>query len=345
MIRVLVIDDSLFMRTVIRDMLGKDPGITVVGTASDGVEGLERIRELHPDVITLDIEMPNLDGIGLLRRRTEFPQFPKTLMVSSLTSEGAEMTRLAISLGADDFMLKPREIRAIRGVERELIEKVKNLVTIQYRTREPATAPEAVADRIVLIGSSAGGPPMLDVILSAFKEPLPAALIITQHMPEGGFTAALAARLNRLSVMPVKETQNGDMIRTGQIYVSRAGVHTVITSMLSNTGKMGGKIIHSSAPPVHSVRPAVDKTFVSAANVYGARCVSAILSGMGHDGGEGTLAIKKHGGYTIVCREEDCLVYGMARSALESGGVDVVLPLRKIADDIVGIISRQGDGP
>ncbi|MCX6693599.1 MAG: chemotaxis-specific protein-glutamate methyltransferase CheB [Methanomicrobiales archaeon] len=341
MIRVLVVDDSLFMRTVISDMLSRDPDIRVVGTASDGIEALRKIEEEKPDVITLDIEMPKLDGIGVLRKRSGIANFPRTLMLSSLTAEGAELTKTSISLGADDFMLKPRDITSVRGIERELIDKVKNLLAIPYTTARRETTDPDVAERVVLIGSSAGGPPMLDVVLSSLKAPLKAAVIITQHMPEGGFTAALAARLNRISPMAVKETVSGDILNSGQVYVSKAGVHTVITSFLSRKGKMGGKIIHSSAPPVHSVRPAVDKTFTSASHVYGRKIVSTILSGMGHDGGEGTREVKQHGGTTLVCREEDCLVYGMARTAIELGAVDRVIPLRRMADEISGVIQEM----
>lgn len=341
MIRVLVIDDSLFMRTIITDMLEKDPEIEVIGVATNGEEGLTKITELRPDVITLDIEMPRMDGIEVLKRKAVLPHQPKTLMLSSLTSQGALMTKRAMAYGADDFMLKPKDLARIRGISQELITKVKNLVNIAYVSKKTVPSSE-FADKIVLIGSSAGGPPMLDVLLSSFTLSIPAAVIITQHMPEGGFTAALAARLNRISPMPVKETENGDVLSNGQIYVSMAGYHTIISSMISQTGIKGGRVIHSRAPPEHSVRPAVDKTFISAATTFGPHAVSTILSGMGNDGGEGTLAVKQHGGSTMVCRESDCLVYGMARSALKLNCVDQVLPLRAMADEITRIVRSMG---
>jgi len=329
MIRVLIIDDSLFIRTVVQDMLADDPGIQIVGVASDGVEALEKIKELKPDLITLDIEMPKLDGIGVLEKRREFSQFPRTLMLSSLTSEGAEMTKRAISLGADDFMLKPRGIKNIREIGSELRSKIKNICTIAYVTSKPVPK-EELAKNIVLIGSSAGGPPMLDVVVSTMNPDLNAAVIITQHMPKGGFTAALAARLDRISPLNIKETENGDILKRGTVYISKAGYHTIISSYLDKNGVQGGKIVHADSPPVHNVKPAVDKTFVSAAQVFGSRSVSAILSGMGNDGGEGTQAVKNAGGVTMVCRQEDCLVYGMARSALQRNAVDHVLPLKNI---------------
>ena len=341
MIRVLVIDDSLFMRTIISDMLRKDPDIEVIGTATNGEEGLAKISSLRPDVITLDIEMPKMDGIEVLKRKTSLDHQPKTLMLSSLTSEGALMTKRAMAYGADDFMLKPKDLARIRGISDELVLKVKNLVNISYISRKVSPSGN-LADKIVLIGSSAGGPPMLDVLLSSFKSSIPAALVITQHMPEGGFTAALAARLNRLSPMPVKETENGDLLTQGQVYVSMAGFHSVVSGMITDSGQKGGKIVHSKAPPEHSVRPAVDKTFSSAAHVFGSHAVSTILSGMGNDGGEGTLAVKQQGGVTMVCRESDCLVYGMARSALSRKCVDSVIPLRSMADEIARTVKNMG---
>lgn len=338
MIRVLIVDDSLFMRTVIRDMLGKSEGIEVVGTAVDGQDALKKIGELLPDVMTLDIEMPRLNGLELLGRRRDFTKFPRVIMLSSLTAEGAAVTKQAMELGADDFMLKPKDIRDVRAIGQELIGKIRNLVEIEYITKQ-AVPGEDLAQRIVLIGSSAGGPPMLDRVIAGIGRDLPAAVIITQHMPEGGFTAALAARLNRISPLPVKETETGDIIRAGKVYVSKAGYHTVVTSFTGTKGEHGGRIILTHSPPVHSVRPAVDQTFVSAAGVYGKNIVTVILSGMGNDGGEGTEAVKAKGGTTIVCRQDDCLVYGMARSALSRNCVDHVLPLSRIGQAVTDAIT------
>jgi len=342
MIRVLVVDDSLFMRTMIRDMLEKDPDIEVVATAIDGMDALRKIDEYSPDVMTLDIEMPRMNGLEVLKKRTQATRFPKVLMLSSLTSEGAEMTRAAMALGADDFMLKPRDTSAMRGIGRELIDKIHNLVRIAYvkRVGKPL---EALADRLVVIGASAGGPPMLDVLLSSIEAPLPAAMVITQHMPEGGFTASLATRLNRISPMPVKETESGDVLLRGNVYISKGGFHTVIAAHVGENGERGGRIIHSQSPPLHSVRPAVDRTFFSAATTFGNRVVSVILSGMGSDGGEGMAAIKQQGGRTIVCNEEDCLVYGMARAALSRNCVDTVLPLQHIGKEIARAVAGMVD--
>ena len=337
MIRVLIVDDSLFMRTILKDMLDKDPEYDVVGTANDGIDALKKIEEYSPDVMTLDIEMPKMDGLAVLKKKPEMPNFPKTLMLSSLTAAGGKMTRIAMELGADDFLLKPKDVRGVRGLDRVLKEKIKNLMQIQY-TKRITLRSTTCAEKAVLIGSSAGGPPMLDVLLSSIRAPLDAAVVITQHMPTGGFTASLAARLNKIASMPVKETENGDSLNSGHIYISKSGYHSIITAFIGETGKKGGRIVHSHAAPVHNVRPAVDKTFQSATTVYGPRCLSVILSGMGNDGGEGMAAVKEHGGRTMICREEDCLVYGMARSALARKCVDQVVPLDRMGDEISRIV-------
>ncbi|HNX17343.1 MAG TPA: chemotaxis-specific protein-glutamate methyltransferase CheB [Methanoregula sp.] len=343
MAKVLIVDDSVFMRTVIRDMLQKDHSIEIVDTASNGVEALEKIRILKPDLITLDIEMPKMTGLDVLRELKKATWRPKTLMLSSLTSEGAEMTTEAIRLGADDFMLKPKDLPQLRLIADELIATIHYLTADQLPPREKVPViphKDGNAERLVLIGSSAGGPPMLDAVLAKLPENLPAGVIITQHMPVG-FTAPLAARLSRIAHMPVKETENGDTLKTGSIYISKAGVHTMISAALTSDGKRTGRIIHSNAPTIHGVRPAADKTFESAARVFGKNVVSVILSGMGNDAGAGASAIKLAGGTSIICDQKDCLVYGMARSAIQKDAVDMVLPLAKIPETIERIVMQM----
>jgi two-component system chemotaxis response regulator CheB len=343
MVKVLIVDDSVFMRTVIRDMLQKDPSIEIVGTASNGVEALEKIRTLRPDLITLDIEMPQMNGLEVLRELKSAAWHPKTLMLSSLTSEGAEMTTEAIRLGADDFMLKPKDVPKLRLITDELLDTIRHLTTdppAPTKQPLPIVHRNGDAERVVLIGSSAGGPPMLDAILAKLPADLPASVVITQHMPVG-FTAPLAARFNRLAHMPIKETENGDMLKEGEGFLSKAGVHTMIGAALTRDGKKTGRIIHSTAPPVHAVRPAVDKTFESAAQVFGKNAVAVILSGMGNDSGAGAAAIKEAGGTTILCDQKDCLVYGMARSAIQHNAVDQVLPLSKISDAVERIVRKM----
>jgi two-component system chemotaxis response regulator CheB len=348
MTKVLVVDDSVFMRTVIRDMVAKDPSLEVVGTATDGLDALNKIEFLSPDVMTLDIEMPRMSGIEVLEKIGKQPSRPRILMLSSLTEKDAEMTRRAIELGADDFMLKPSDLPHVRDIGDELVRKIKHIVTLpkissDLRQKRPAPPARAEpAERVILIGSSAGGPQMLDELLADLPAELPAGVVVTQHMPVG-FTAALSARFNRISSMPVKESENGDIIEKGRIIISKAGVHTIITRFVTANGCTAGKIIHSSAPPIHGVRPAVDKTLVSAAEVYGKNSVVAVLSGMGNDAGEGALAIKNAGGTSFVCDEKDCLVYGMARSAITHNAVDKVLPLNRMAKEISRAVLKMED--
>jgi len=339
MVKVLIVDDSVFMRTVIRDMLAKDASIEIVGTASNGLDALEKIQELSPDLVTLDIEMPKMNGLEVLKELQKITKHPKILMLSSHTSEGAEMTHDAIRLGADDFMLKPKDLPHVREISEELISKVKHLATLSLSgsSQKLSTSPASSANRVVLIGSSAGGPQQVDTLLSLLPPDLPAGVIITQHMPVG-FTAPLAERFNRIATMPVKETQNGDMLETGKILLSKAGVHTVVSGEMGENGKTTGRIIHTTSPPVHGVRPAVDKTFESAAQVYGKNALSVILSGMGNDAGEGAHAIKEAGGVSLICDEKDCLAYGMARSAIRKNAVDQILPLKKLSKEIEQLV-------
>jgi two-component system chemotaxis response regulator CheB len=344
MVKVLIVDDSVFMRTVIRDMLSRDASLEIVGTASDGLDALEKIRSLNPDLITLDIEMPKMNGLEVLKELQKVQKRPKILMLSSLTSKGAEMTVEAIHLGADDFMLKIKDLAHVREIGDELISKVKHLASLTSTgiPRKTRSSPAGSADRVVLIGSSAGGPQQVDILLSMLSPDLPAGVIITQHMPVG-FTTALAERFNRIATMPVKETRNGDLLETGKILLSKAGVHTIVSGMMGENGKTTGRIIHTSSPPIHGVRPAVDKTFESAAQVYGKNAVSVILSGMGNDAGEGAHAIKQAGGVSLLCDEKDCLVYGMARSAIKNNAVDQIVPLHKLAKEIERVVlSMEG---
>jgi two-component system, chemotaxis family, protein-glutamate methylesterase/glutaminase len=345
MVKVLIVDDSVFMRTVLRDIITKDTSIEVVGTASNGVEALEKIESLSPDLITLDIEMPKMNGIQVLEELRKLKKRPKVLMVSSLTSKDAEMTTQAIRLGADDFMLKPKDIPHVREIGAELISKIKHIASLptQRTIIAKASTKSEAARRVVLIGSSAGGPPMLDTLLAALPADLPAGFMVTQHMPTG-FTAPLAERFNRISSMQVKETENGDRVEIGKILLSKAGVHTIISGVMEGTNFKTGRIVHSNAPPIHGVRPAVDKTFESAAQVYGKNIVSVTLSGMGNDAGEGALAIRNAGGTNLVCDEKDCLVYGMARSVISHNAADKILPLNKLAEEIAKAVYKMEAG-
>jgi len=328
MIRILVVDDSLFIRTIVKDALNKDPELEVVDTAANGIEALRKIPLTKPDVVTLDVHMPRMNGLDTLRGMETLDFKPKVLMLSSLTSRDADITNRALKLGADDFVLKPHNVHNVDSVMQEVIEKIKNLVRIKRYTGVRST-PSDTANRIVVIGSSAGGPPMLDNIVSKLKPDLQAAVVITQHMPEG-FTAALALRLDKVAPMPVKETGTGDVLMKGEIYVSKAGFHTMISQAVNARKKKYGKIVHSQSPPVHAVRPAIDNTFRTAAKVFGKNTLGVVISGMGNDCGEGARAIKDAGGHVIVCDERDCLVYGMARSVIRHDAADEIVRFKEI---------------
>ncbi len=341
--KVLIVDDSVFMRTVIRDMLQKDPSLEIVGTASNGIEALEKIKTLKPDLITLDIEMPRMNGLEVLRELRNASWHPKTLMFSSLTSEGAEMTTEAINLGADDFMLKPKDAPQLRLIAKELIATIHHLTSASPSPlKEPRIIKqkEVNVDRVVPNRVISRWPAYARFHPFKTIRRSTGGVVITQHMPVG-FTAPLAARFNRIAHMPVKETENGDLIKTGTVFLSKAGVHTMIGAAMTPDGKRTGRIIHSNAPPLHGVRPAVDKTFESAAQVFGKNIVSVILSGMGNDAGAGAAAVKEAGGTSIICDQKDCLVYGMARSAIQKNAVDQVLPLAKIPEAIERLVLKM----
>jgi two-component system chemotaxis response regulator CheB len=278
--------------------------------------------------------MPVMNGIEVLKELQKQSKRPKILMLSTLTTKDADLTHQAIRLGADDFMLKPKDIPHVREIGQELINSVKHLMTLPVKavTRKETLSAKS-ADRVVLIGSSAGGPPMLDTLLAELPADLPAGVIVTQHMPPG-FTAPLAERFNRISPIPVKETETGDSILIGRILLSKAGVHTVVSGALSEHNKKIGKIIHTNSPSLHGVKPAVDKTFESAVTVYGKNIVSVTLSGMGNDAGAGALVIKQAGGTNLVCDEKDCLVYGMPRSVIKYDAAHKIVPLKKLAKEI-----------
>jgi len=340
MIRVLIVDDSIFIRTILKDFLSKYQDIEIVGAASDGVEALSLIDELRPDVMTLDIEMPKMTGIDVLRKIQNLSHRPKVLMLSSLTSRDASHTRTALALGADDFMLKPQEIFRVRGIQEELVAKVRHLIQIRPAVKNDVSSSQGLARRVLIFGSSAGGLQQLDLILSNISPDLDAGVVITQHMPEG-FTAALADRFNRICPLPVRESESGCILNAGEVVISRSGFHSVISTSMTRDGLSGGKIVHSTAPPVHAVRPAIDVTFSTAAKIFGRRTLAVILSGMGNDCGDGAFDIKAAGGQVFACSEEDCLVYGMARSAMRKNSVDRVIPLRGIPDEVLRTINAM----
>ena len=339
-IRVMVVDDSAYMRMTITRYLSESPGIRVVGSARDGQEALEIIERLAPDVITLDVEMPRLDGLSTLRRiMADYPR--PVIMLSSLTTEGASETIQALTLGAVDFVSKPGNKANVSAVMEEVAEKIRRSVQARIRIA-PVPSPEAMAnrstpghkptrsmlrqDRIVVIGSSTGGPRALNLVIPELPGNLPAAVLIVQHMP-AGFTHSLADRLDTLSPLKVQEAEPGDRPEVGKILLAPGGFHMTLNE--------AGEVALNQNPPVHGVRPAIDVTMASVVKYYGAACVGVILTGMGNDGTNGCTLIHNAGGRVIAEAESTCVVYGMPRSVAEARVVDEVVPLHEISQRII----------
>ncbi|KNZ69199.1 response regulator receiver modulated CheB methylesterase [Thermincola ferriacetica] len=346
-IEVLVVDDSAYMRKVVSNMLQSDEEIFVVDTARDGLDALEKIKKWKPDVVTLDVEMPRMDGLTALQKiMVECPT--PVVMLSSLTQEGSETTIKALTLGAVDFVPKPSGAISldIARVKEELIRKIKvcakaslkNIRALQMIAPIPKKEAAAVAakplagktpSKVVVIGSSTGGPNALQQVVPKLPADLPAAVLIVQHMPPG-FTKSLADRLNDISGITVKEASAGDTLQTGVALLAPGGYHM---NLVSST-----VIGLNQNPPVHSVRPAVDVTMESVVNYYGPNVVGVVLTGMGYDGSGGASAIKRAGGKVIAQNEDTCVVYGMPRVVVEMGKADKVLPITEIADEIVKML-------
>lgn len=352
-VRVLVVDDSAFMRKILTDLLQSDPAITVVGTARDGKEGVAKIQALTPDVVTMDVEMPHLDGFGALRELMLVRPTP-VVMVSSHTRAGTEATIRALALGAVDFVAKPSGSISLnmRVARDELVEKVKGAARAtprprrvladlpslhRERKRVAATSdladwsamPQTAADRLVVIGCSTGGPGALHQVLPKLPADLPAGVLVVQHMP-AGFTRTLAQRLDAISAIHVKEAEEGDLVVSGQVFVAPGGFHMAVDR--------DRQIRLNQDPPLHGVRPAVDRTLEAAVAVWGARIVGVILTGMGYDGARAMVHLKKQGGRTVAEDASTCVVYGMPKVVAEMGAADHLLPIYEVAETIVRLV-------
>ncbi len=337
-IRALVVDDSAFMRKMIGDILNSDPEIEVVGYARDGEDAVDKVGSLHPDVVTLDVEMPRLDGLGALSRIMQRTPTP-VVMLSAYTDRGRRETIVALEHGAVDFITKPSGEISIQLTE--LRDEILRKVKIAARTRVRRLTKSAVRvftrsraprlkgmQRLVVIGASTGGPKALLEIVSRLPSEIPACLLIVQHMPEG-FTTSFAKRLDSKSALEVVEAGNGMALREGVAYVAPGDYHLLVNGSVLNIIK-GLKL--------HGVRPAIDFTMESAALKYGGNTVGVLLTGMGIDGAAGLKAIKKQGGTTIAQDEETCLVFGMPRAAIKLGCVDEVLPLQRIPERLMVLV-------
>jgi two-component system chemotaxis response regulator CheB len=344
-IRILIVDDSAFIRYALAKRLDAEPDLTVVGTAYDGIDALHKVAYLQPDVVTLDIEMPRLNGLDTLRQL--MAQSPRpVIMLSTLTQEGARETFQALALGAVDFVPKPTTTIHVQQVLDTLIDKIRSVAGMpmgrlqrlrQASARVGVPQPPAHTrslgrrDVVLVIGASTGGPQALQSVVSRLPADLPAALVIVQHMPPQ-FTATLAERLDAHSAFRIRESDGTETLRVGQGLVAPGGYHLVL--------HRGGAVSLSSAPPRNHVRPSVDVTFESAAASYGSATVAVILTGMGSDGTEGARHIKAAGGFVAAESEETCVVYGMPRSAANAGLVDALVPLGDMAETATRLVHR-----
>jgi two-component system chemotaxis response regulator CheB len=333
-IRVLVVDDSALMRKLIPAILARDPSIEVIGTAMDGAFGLKKIEELRPDVVTLDLEMPRMDGIEALRLIMQRAPMP-VIVFSTHSKEGAYSTFKALALGAIDFVAKPTDAAAGRldAIAGELIDKIKVAkraagrkfspsVTVETKPVEKKTGRALLPpNRIIAIGISTGGPNALQFVLSQIPGDFPASIVIVQHMPEG-FTEMFAKRLDECCALDVQEAKSGDLLVAGRVLICPGNRHMMVRRM-----PRGDMAVLSDGPPVNGHRPSADVLFHSVAQEFALTAVGLLMTGMGEDGAEGLGAIKAAGGITIAQSEETCVVSGMPRAAIVRGYASKVVPL------------------
>jgi two-component system chemotaxis response regulator CheB len=335
-IRVLVVDDSAFVRKALGRMLGGAADIEVVGLAADGAQGLEMAKDLRPDVITLDVKMPRLGGLETLKRLMQECPTP-VLLLSSLTQEGAEVTLRGLELGALDFVDKSsvQGPMNLLGLADELLTKVRVLGGAREHREAAlvaAEAPDPFAGlpkaEVVAIGASTGGPAALQEIIPRLPAGFPGAVLVVQHIPKG-FSRSLAERLAARSILPVHEAEDGEAIAPGVVLVAPAGIHTKV--------RRRGSVVRvnlDEEPRSTLHRPSVDVLMASVARAYGPRSLGVVLTGMGSDGTAGLEAIKDAGGRTLAESEESCVIYGMPKAAMQAGVVGRAVALSRMADEI-----------
>jgi len=336
--KVLVVDDSFLMRKIISDIINSDPDLEVIGKAKDGQEAIEKIAGLCPDVVTLDINLPLVDGIDVLEKVMKTHP-TRIIMFSAYSRKGANATMRALELGAVDFIAKPGgEISlGLDKLKEEIVSKIKlaaginldkYLLAAEVGVSTPVRPAQALIKKLVVIGASTGGPKAILDIMQNLGENLPACFIIVQHMPKG-FTLSFAERISWQSGMRAKEAEEGDELGAGKVFVAPAGYHLTLDNRLDSV-----RVKLNEDPLVNFVRPSIDVTMFSAADVFGKDCIAVVLTGMGKDGAEGSKKIKEAGGTVIIQDEKSSVVWGMPRSVLkEVAGVEV-LPISEIPQAI-----------
>ena len=350
MIRVLIVDDSALIRKVLRDIMAEDKDIEIVGIARNGKEALDKIPILKPDIITLDVEMPIMDGLTTLKKIVENYKLP-VIMISTLTKEGADLTLKALDQGAVDFIPKPKNLFGMNqsDLKREIIDKIKVGVKTKVDISTPITPfkntifnklekrskGESNLNHIISIGTSTGGPRALQAILPHLPEEINASILIVQHMPSK-FTKSLADRLNSISNIKIKEAEDGDVLAKGFCYIAPGDYHMKVI-------KEGKNIVIKldQEPPVMGLRPTVDNLMESVADICDYPKLGIILTGMGSDGAKGILKMKQKNSYTIAQDESTSVVFGMPRAAISNNCIDEILPINKIAERIINLVGVQ----
>lgn len=343
-VKVLVADDSAFMRNALTNMLASDPEIRVIATARDGVEAIEKTAACKPDIVTLDVEMPRMDGLEALRVIMDKHPVP-VIMVSSLTTEGAKETLQALEFGAVDFLpknlsdlsiniVKIKEILiekvkviARRGPVRRRLPSVENKATVVIPVR--TTGERRVG--LVVVGSSTGGPRALQDFIPKLPKDFPAPIVIAQHMPPN-FTGPFAERLNQLSQIEVREAKEGDALQPGVALVAPGGGHMGLLRKTIST------LVHISQNDEFIYRPSVDHLALSVAELFPGRALGVILTGMGNDGARGMTAMKRSGSRIFAQNDETCVVYGMPKAVVDAGIADKVLPIEEMAGEVVNAV-------